>query len=72
MEQQAFKELLAVYSEDVAKYKQGEGLTERLYESLFSYYCSTGEMPYGVAKARTGDPYDWIEECFGSFILSQV
>jgi len=30
------------------------------YEVLFNYYLDLGEMPYGVAKARTGDPYQWI------------
>jgi len=31
-----------------------------LYERLFVYYCDSGEMPYGVAKARTGMPDEWI------------
>lgn len=30
------------------------------YEDLFEYFLSTGEMPYGTAKARDGDPYVWI------------
>jgi hypothetical protein len=25
---------------------------------LYAYYAS--DMPYGVAKARTGDPDEWI------------
>lgn len=32
-----------------------EGLQERVYD----FYLH--EMPYGVAKARTGDPYQWCE-----------
>lgn len=32
------------------------------YEKLFLYFCNTGEMPYGVAKARTGEPDIWILE----------
>lgn len=28
------------------------------YEKLYGYYLS--EMPYDVAKARTGDPDQWI------------
>lgn len=32
------------------------------YTDLYEYYLSSGEMPYGVAKARTGDPYNWIAE----------
>ena len=39
-----------------------------IYEKLFDYFAfETGEMPYGIAKARTGDPDTWIlerlEEC---------
>ena len=29
---------------------------DALYERLYQ------EMPYGTAKARTGDPYQWIQE----------
>lgn len=28
------------------------------YDKLFEYYAP--DMPYGVAKARTGDPDEWI------------
>ncbi len=39
------------------------------YTKLFDYYVH--EMPYGVAKARTGDPDQWIldrlEEDLGVF-----
>ena len=28
------------------------------YDKLFAYY--EPDMPYGVAKARTGDPDEWI------------
>ena len=31
-----------------------------IYDALFDYYLASGEMPYGVAKARTGDPENWI------------
>ena len=36
------------------------------YTKLLWYFCSTGEMPYGVAKARTGDPDLWILEHLGN------
>ena len=33
------------------------------FEKLFEYFAfETGEMPYGVAKARTGDPDVWVLE----------
>ena len=32
-----------------------------IYEKLFQYFhFDTGEMPYGTAKARDGDPYVWL------------
>ena len=31
-----------------------------VYEELFGYYMDSGEMPYGVMKARTGMPDEWI------------
>ena len=31
-----------------------------VFEELMDYYMSSGEMPYGVMKARTGMPDEWI------------
>ena len=31
-----------------------------LYTALYRYYLDSGEMPYGTAKARDGDPVEWI------------
>ena len=28
--------------------------------ALYTEFVDSGVMPYGVAKARTGDPVDWI------------
>jgi hypothetical protein len=30
------------------------------YEKLFDWFCTSQEMPYGVAKCRTGEPDLWI------------
>ena len=37
-----------------------------LYQVAFNEFGN--EMPYGTAKARTGDPYVWIEERLGEWI----
>ena len=31
-----------------------------VFEELMDYYISSGDMPYGVMKARTGMPDEWI------------
>lgn len=40
----------------------GAEVVEGNFDELFEHYLSTGRMPYGVAKARTGDPYQWIAD----------
>ena len=41
---------------------KGRPLTEDQFEYFFDHYCNSGEMPYSVTKARTGDPYEWIDD----------
>jgi argininosuccinate lyase len=36
-------------------------VVEDNFDELFEYYTRTNQMPYGTAKARTGDPYTWIQ-----------
>jgi len=48
--------LVESYIED----DDGRFLETKAYEKLFDYFCNTGEMPYGVAKVRTGEPDIWI------------
>lgn len=32
------------------------------FEKLFNFFCDTGEIPYGIAKAKDGMPDVWILE----------
>jgi hypothetical protein len=54
------QDILARHRGDVRAFLNGEDLSYDLYDALYDYYLSSGEMPYGVAKAREGDPYEWI------------
>ena len=49
---------------EVKNFARGEELDSDLYDALFDYYSQEGEMPYGVAKARTGDPFEWVSSRF--------
>ena len=51
------KQILA--SNDVTDLDQIEYGSE-VYEDLYDYFANSGEMPYGVMKARTGMPDEWI------------
>lgn len=39
-----------------------EDIYPALWEKIYNYYVTNGIMPYGTAKARDGDPYNWITE----------
>lgn len=61
------KEIIAKHQVDVDLFVNGADLTEELYDDLYEYYAFTvAEMPYGTAKARSGDPFEWITERFES------
>ncbi len=39
----------------------GDFFGTTMYEKLYEYFAfTTGEMPYGTAKARDADPDTWI------------
>jgi hypothetical protein len=56
--------ILSKYSADYAKFKAGGDIDENqdFFDALYAYYSESGEMPYGVQKARDGDPYEWITQ----------
>ena len=42
---------------------KGDFFDTPMYEKLYEYFAfTTGEMPYGAAKARDADPDTWIIE----------
>jgi hypothetical protein len=62
--QDAFEHILNRFKHEVKNFQAGGDMDDDLYEALFDYYLNAGEMPYGVAKARTGDPFEWVAERF--------
>jgi hypothetical protein len=54
--------LLDRFRHEVEQFKQGHELDSDLYDALFDYYMQHGAMPYGVAKGRTGDPFNWVSD----------
>jgi hypothetical protein len=68
MNLETFNQIKAQWPSDVKTFIRTGSLTDNLYNVLFDHYCNTNEMPYGTAKARTGDPYEWIESHFSDFL----
>jgi hypothetical protein len=54
--------IIKTYQRDVKDFVQNGDMSELLYDALYDYYQD--DMPYGVKKARTGDPYEWIGDRF--------
>lgn len=52
------------FPKEVKDFARGADLSDELYHALYDYYFLHGEMPYGTAKARDGDPYEWIHQRF--------
>jgi hypothetical protein len=59
------------FKHEVKQFEETGLLDDDLYDELYDYYSSNGEMPYGVAKARTGDPYQWVSGKLGEFVDSK-
>jgi len=62
------------FPKEVKDFVAGGDLDEHpdLYEALFDYYLLNGEMPYGVAKARTGDPIEWVTQRFDTDVHDYI
>jgi hypothetical protein len=65
---EALDHILDRFKHEVKNFQAGAELDQDLYHALFDYYSDKGEMPYGVAKARDGDPYNWVADKLGQAI----
>jgi len=57
--------ILAKHREAFESVMRGDSLLhnhDEFYDELYGYFVNSGEMPYGIAKARDGDPDQWIQE----------
>lgn len=50
------------YSKECNDFMTSGNLDDDLYNALYDYYFD--DMPYGVKKARDGDPYEWVADRF--------
>ena len=45
---------------------------DRHFDHLYAQYTNNGEMPYGIAKARDGDPTEWIYRKLDSELIRPI
>jgi hypothetical protein len=59
-----FQHILDTFKRDVKDFETTDELSDDLYHALYDYYHE--DMPYGVQKARTGDPHEWVADRFAA------
>jgi hypothetical protein len=49
---------------EIEQHRSGEDILENsdTFDKLYEFYVNNGEMPYGTAKARDGDPAQWLAD----------
>jgi len=57
-----FEHICKTFKRDVKDFQTTGNMSDHLYDALYDYYFD--DMPYGVKKARDGDPYEWIGDRF--------
>lgn len=68
----SFNEIIEKHSKDWNSFRNGGDLSDSLMDKFYSYFVNNGEMPYGTAKARTGDPHQWICDRLENFIKKHI
>jgi hypothetical protein len=58
-------DVLNRFPHEVKKFKATGELDDDLYHALYDWYLDQGMMPYGIAKARDGDPEEWVHRQLG-------
>jgi hypothetical protein len=56
------KSIFDEFSTEIYCLRETGDLDDELYEATFEYLINTGNIPYGVAEERTGDPYEFVSE----------
>ena len=54
--------IMDTFKRDVKDFELTDELSDDLYNALYDYYHE--DMPYGVKKARSGDPHEWVADRF--------
>ena len=52
--------ILHTFRRDIRDFMENGDMSDHLFDALYDYYHD--DMPYGVAKARSGDPHEWISD----------
>jgi hypothetical protein len=63
-------EICEKHKQDIPSFLETWELSESLFQDLYDYYFD--QMPYGIRKARDGDPEEWIAERFNEDVYCEM
>ena len=63
-------EICEKYKEEISLFLQGHDMSDDMFQDVYEYYFD--RMPYGVRKARDGDPYEWVYEAFDQDVYCEL
>lgn len=69
---ETLQHIISKFKHEVKNFINGDELDSDLYEALFDYYSDVGAMPYGTAKGRTADPFEWVTQRFDQDVHDYV
>jgi hypothetical protein len=66
-----YNKLMPIEVDELVAYAEGNAdLSTDLYYKVFEHFVD--EMPYGTAKARDGDPFEWIGDRLGEMGAEEI
>jgi hypothetical protein len=63
-------EICEKHKDEIPEFLERWDMSSALFDDLYDYYFD--EMPYGIKKARTGDPEEWICERFNDDVYCEM
>lgn len=64
--------ILNKFKHEIKQFELGDEIDADLYDALFDYWADAGEIPYGVAKGRDGDPVQWVSDKLSELLLNET
>jgi hypothetical protein len=63
-------EICKKHKEEIPNFLERWDMSDELFQDLYDYYFD--DIPYGIKKARTGDPEEWVAERFNDDVYCEM
>jgi hypothetical protein len=63
-------EICEKHKEEIPNFLERWDMSDELFQDLYDHYFD--DIPYGIKKARTGDPEEWVAERFNDDVYCEM